>query len=334
MRTGLPLSRAAALAAASWAVAAIVGARCERRLFPPLPPGSERRYAQDSEGPRPGSAGQASQRVRQTTELHVVDYSFLNFNQDTISVHFQTKKAALAAYNKEYGYTPRELSELGAWHENARQGLYRLAVKAGKSQAQLDSALAGVKAQYDQKVAEYMQSKACHIYPHNVVEVDVPIVVKRNALLLQSVSVSLDQVAQSRQYDQETLIGAVTSLAQTALVYKVPPDTIGEVHTIGFLPPVTTMVYGWGDCQTKTALLASILANWPSMKMVGVAVPGHYLMAVLRIPGKDEAFVEYNGLQYVLIEPAGPAWLPPGTVAEHTTNLMAASDGFRIDPLF
>jgi hypothetical protein len=105
-------------------------------------------------------------------------------------------------------------------------------------------------------------------------------------------------------------------------------------HNGGLLQPATTMIKGWGDCDTKTALLASILANWPQMRMVGVAVPGHYLMGVLRIPEKGDAFVEHGGLQYVLIEPAGPAWLPPGRVADTTVALLESSEGYRIDPLF
>ncbi len=333
MRTALPQALAWPLLLASLCVSGLTGASVERRLFPGVPEGADRLFAQDSD-PQPGSAGQASQRLRQTADSYVADYRFLNFNHDELSVRFQSRKSALGPYNAEYGYSKKDLAELSQWQENARQGIYRLAVKSHKSQSQLDAALANIKAQYDQKVAEYMQSKACHVYPQNVVEVDVPLVVRRNAPLLKSIAGALDQVAQQKQYDQESVIGAVASLVQTALVYKVPPDIVGDVHTVGFVPPVTTLVQGWGDCQTKTALLASVLANWPSMRMVGVAVPGHYLMAVLRIPGKDEAFVEHEGLQYVLIEPAGPAWLPPGMISEHSQELMAASDGFRIDPFF
>jgi hypothetical protein len=93
-------------------------------------------------------------------------------------------------------------------------------------------------------------------------------------------------------------------------------------------------VRGWGDCDTKTGLLASILSNWPGMKLVGVSVPGHYLMGVLRIPDKRDVFVEYDGLQYVLVEPAGPAWLPPGSVSDFTTNLLQSPEGYHIDAFF
>ena len=68
--------------------------------------------------------------------------------------------------------------------------------------------------------------------------------------------------------------------------------------------------------------------------MVGIAVPGHYLMAIRRIPGKGDMFVRYEGLEYVLVEPAGPAWLEPGQVGVHTKELLAGREGYRVEPFF
>jgi hypothetical protein len=90
---------------------------------------------------------------------------------------------------------------------------------------------------------------------------------------------------------------------------------------------------GQGDCDTKTAVIASILMNWPNLKMVGLAIPGHYLMAVHRIPRNGDVFIEYEGIPYVMIESAGPAWLPPGEVGETTADYLGAGKNFRIQPL-
>jgi hypothetical protein len=126
----------------------------------------------------------------------------------------------------------------------------------------------------------------------------------------------------------------VLSFAQTAVNYKNVDPLYKGKHTAGFLLPITTIVLGWGDCDTKTAMVASILSNWAQMRMIGIAVPGHYLMAVLQIPDKGDMFVEYQGLQYILLEPAGPGWFPPGQVAEETANQLNASDGYQIFPFF
>ena len=91
---------------------------------------------------------------------------------------------------------------------------------------------------------------------------------------------------------------------------------------------------GWGDWHTKTGDGNLILSNWAQMRMVGISVPGHYLMAVLQIPDKGDMFVEYQGLQYILLEPAGPGWFPPGQVAEETSAQLGGSDGYQIYPFF
>ena len=103
-------------------------------------------------------------------------------------------------------------------------------------------------------------------------------------------------------------------------------------QTGGIYPPLETLARGRGDCDTKGALLASILLNWSKMKLVGVGVPEHYLMGVLGNPAKGDAFVEYEGLHYILMEPAGPAWLPPGAVGPLTTALLNSGSATAIEP--
>jgi hypothetical protein len=57
-------------------------------------------------------------------------------------------------------------------------------------------------------------------------------------------------------------------------------------------------------------------------------------MAIRRLPGKGDVFVRYEGLEYVLVEPAGPAWLEPGTVGRATAALLSGSEGYKIEPFF
>jgi hypothetical protein len=55
-------------------------------------------------------------------------------------------------------------------------------------------------------------------------------------------------------------------------------------------------------------------------------------MGLLRNPAKGDAFVEYKGMRYVLMEPAGPGWLPPGMVDRNTTALLNARGNLKIEP--
>lgn len=332
MRCGVG-ARATAVLAVALATAFCEGWRWEQRLVV-QPRDGVLLYAGSSEDEDSTSNG-ASQRLGRDGGLLTASYAYTNFNRDRLNVSFALAATDYARYEAGFGYYKREIEAINAWDRSARDAAYRSAVAARRSQAELDAAVAAVDRERDARIQQYMSSRGFRILPGHVVAVDVPGVVRRNGPLLNKIAGALQRVADRRDYDSESVIGAALSLVQTAIIYKIPPDIEPDGrHTGGILQPAATLLKGWGDCDTKTALLASILVNWPQMRMVGVSVPGHYLMGVLRIPNRGDAYIEYQGLQYVLVEPAGPAWLPLGQVASTTQPLLEAGDGFRIDPLY
>ena len=324
-----------ALVAAS-GVALKLGAEWNRRLVI-APVDGQIVAAQSSGVDLQSDAESGNPRVRQSIEklpgLRKASYSFVDFKQDRITLSYQVPEAAFQRYNDAYGYRSEDVAALQQWRDNATQSSYRLAVASGKTQAQVNAAAAAIQAEYDKKLHEYLQSRGFMLLKGGVTRVDVPGVVKQNKPLVKPIAEVFDRFATSHRYQSMDIIGAVLSFAQTAVKYKnVDPIYKGK-HTSGFLLPLTTIVLGWGDCDTKTAMVASILSNWGQMRMIGIAVPGHYLMGVLQIPDKGDTFVEYQGLQYVLLEPAGPGWFPPGQVGEETTAQLNGSDGYQIFPL-
>lgn len=285
-----------------------------------------------SGGSSEGGGPKTYQRIQKTASHRAATYGFQNFNKDKLEVSYQIAEKDFRPYNESFGYTKEGLAEVKAWRENARQSAYKLAVKQGKSQAQLDNAIAALDKEYDQRVTDYLRSHGFRMMKGNTVTVDMPGLVRKNAPLIKPLSLAFEKIANSRKSRSADIIGSVLSFVQTAMYYKQPDPVFKEKHTGGVLPPITAAVVGWGDCDTKTALAASILSNWAQMKMVGVSLPGHYLMGVLLIPEKGDVFLEYQGLQYVLVEPTGPAWLPPGQVGEQSTQLLSGGDGYRIEP--
>ncbi len=294
------------------------------------PTGGER-----SGGDSGGSGGPKTyQRIHKTGGVRAASYGFQNFNKDKLEVSYQLADKDFRPYNESFGYTKEGLDGVRVWRDNARQSVFKLAVKQGKSQAQLDAAIAALDKEYDAKVKEYLNSHGFRMMKGNVVTVDMPGVVRKNAALIKPLSLAFEKIAGQHHYRSGDIIGSVLSFAQTAMYYKQPDPVYKGKHTGGVLPPITAVLVGWGDCDTKTGLIASILSNWGQMKMVGVSVPGHYLMGVLLIPDKGDLFLEYQGLQYVLIEPAGPAWLPPGQVGVETTELLNGREGYKIEPFY
>lgn len=281
-----------------------------------------------------GSGPKTFQRIQKTGGYRAASYGFQNFNKDKMEVSYQIAENVFRAYNESFGYTKEGLGEVKSWRESARQSAFKVAVKEGKSQAQLDNAIAVLDKEYDRRVKDYLGSHGFRMMKGNTVTVDMPALVRKNAALIKPLSLAFEKIAGTRKYRSGDIIGSVLSFAQTAMYYKEPDPVYKEKHTGGVLPPITAVLLGWGDCDTKTGLLGSILSNWAQMRMVGVSVPGHYLMGVLLIPDKGDLFLEYQGLQYVLVEPAGPAWLPPGQVGEETTLLLNGREGYKIEPFF
>lgn len=283
-----------------------------------------------------GAAGEPRtwQKIEKIPGARRASYGFVDFKQDRITFSYKIPEAAFHKYNDAYGYRPEDLAAMKEWRDNATASSFRLAVATHKSQAQVNAAAAAIQAEYQKKVKDYLADRGFMLEAGNVTRIDMPAVVRRNGPMVKPIAEVFDRFATQHRYRSMDIIGAVLSFAQTAVKYRQPDDVFKGKHTGGILPPITTVVMGWGDCDTKTALVSSILSNWGQMRMVGISVPGHYLMGVLQIPDKGDMFVEYKGLQYILLEPAGPGWMPPGTVADETVAQLNASDGYKMYPFF
>jgi hypothetical protein len=281
-----------------------------------------------------GNAGpQVFQRIDEKKGILSAEYGFLNFNNDSLHVGFSISAKDLAVYKRGYGYAQAELDALYQWQKKALADAYQNAVKNRLKQEQLDRMSEQVKAEYRSKFLAFLQSRGFVVLPGNVLAADIPAIVKHNVKSLQPVALALGDVAKKHGYGSEETVSAALSLVQTALLYENVPMQINGRQTGGIYPPVETMVRGKGDCDTKTSLLASILLNWDRMRLVGVGVPNHYLMGILRNPAKGDAFVEYNGLRFVLIEPAGPAWMPCGAVGPKTMEMLRSGKDLVIEQL-
>ncbi|HVC09468.1 MAG TPA: hypothetical protein VNH15_05980 [Elusimicrobiota bacterium] len=260
----------------------------------------------------------AYQRLSRTSESYLCEYGFTSFNRDKWDIHFSLSRAGLARYENLFGYTQSGLNRLESWKASA----LRAGTPASEAQAE-----------YQGKLVSYFARHGFEIAGPRTVEVDMPAQIKENTAPLKSVADIFARVGARRGYDSGALIGAVAAMVQTAVNYREIPQNYGGKDVGAYLPPLQILAQGWGNCAAKSGLLAAILSNWPEARLVGVAAPNHYLVGVLRIPQPGDYYVQYDGLQYVLVEAAGPAWLPPGTVFDYTAAILQSSD-YRIEPFF
>ncbi|MCX6556105.1 MAG: hypothetical protein NTW95_01525 [Candidatus Aminicenantes bacterium] len=298
-----------------------------------LPEASVRTFEQPS-GTAVKLSDRAYQRLGEKSGILFCEYGFFNFNSDFLKINYQIPRQALEEYRADYGYDDAEFRRLDAEHQRSYDNAVDFANNHRLSQTQLDALIRNIDRQYKINLNIYMASRCFKILKGNIAQVDMPDLVRRNIPRLQKVANAFDRIAGQGHYDTMTTIGAATSFVQLAMRYEIPPKVRGGRNTGGILPPLEALMSGWGDCDTKTALLASILGNWELVRMVGIALPHHYLMAIRCSPNKGDMYVRFQGVDYVLIDPAGPAWLPPGQVSSNSYDSLQDDEGYVIEPFF
>lgn len=164
--------------------------------------------------------------------------------------------------------------------------------------------------------------------------VDIPHVVRRNRAAVQPMVVALRELGREQGFDVERQLSTATALVQAGFAYRLPQDVENGRRTLGFYTPPRTMEKGYGDCDTKSALLAAVLAGLGEEHVIGVHLPGHYLLGVAREPRNGNASVEFGGRHYLLLEASGPAARRPGDVSKATRAALASGQPIRVDPIF
>lgn len=305
----------------------------DRQSGPPAPLTMQLAGEIDTRAMAAGGGGRATQSIREERGVISAEYGFINFNNDPLQIRFSLPASDLAAYRLGYGYTQADLDAIMAWQKRALAEAYDQAVKNSWGQERLNSVSRTIQQEFRSKQEELFASRGFRLQQGKTLVPDIPAIVRRNIKPLNDVARQFHQVAATQGYDSQETIASVLSMVQTALHYKDLPASQGGRVIGGITPPLVTMVAGEGDCDAKTALMAAILRNWSHIKLIGVGVPNHYLLGVLQNPAKGQLYVEYEGMLYVLLEPAGPGWLPPGTLAESTVGLLSSGENLRMEAL-
>ncbi len=245
-----------------------------------------------------------------------VNAGFVDFARNPLTLSFSLDPGASRLSMAEFGYASTEIETIVGVCRTESCG-----------QAELDRR---VDAFYRDRAMVPSRGAGNSVSLH----VDVPLVVRRNVARVRPVALEIERVAAERGYGSVETMGAALAFVQTALAYRRPPAQEGGRVIAEFYPPPRALDVGYGDCDTKSALLASVLRNFPGTRVVGVHVPGHYILGVAGVPRSGDAYVEYRGTPYVLVETSGPGMLPIGTITDATESALATTIGVRIEPLF
>jgi hypothetical protein len=270
--------------------------------------------------PTPSPSIERAPRYRKALDeegLYRVTANFESFYGDPLSISFMMAQAASRTSMQEFGISNEEIERMRQVCTRTRQCSQE---------------------EFDQRIDRYYRERKLRMRFDSGgrprLFVDIPAVVRRNREHVRPVANALQQLGGERGSDSQWIFEAAVALVQSGLEYRKPSSQENGRQILGFYTPPRALEQGYGDCDTKSALLASILQNLSGSKIIGVHVPRHYLLGIARAPQPGEAFLEYQGQPYVLLEASGPAARPLGAVSKTTQIALDAGQGIRIDPMF
>lgn len=102
-----------------------------------------------------------------------------------------------------------------------------------------------------------------------------------------------------------------------AIKYKIPPKFMNGKFIMEFLPPLNCLIRQYGDCDTKSILLANLLAgtSFRNEKMAVIILKGfgifHAILAVERkpLPGMLYFYIDRMG-PFIPLETTDKGWMP------------------------
>lgn len=107
--------------------------------------------------------------------------------------------------------------------------------------------------------------------------------------------------------------------------YGIPPTNYKNKYIAGLFPPIETLGNTWGDCDSKSLLMATLLSfdSYFYNKMAIILVPGHALLGLKVVPGPYDKFTSYGGENYVYAEPVGLSRTPLGVTNSPYSNSIS-----------
>ena len=117
-------------------------------------------------------------------------------------------------------------------------------------------------------------------------------------------------------------------------IQTIPYDPLEDrAKDPGLLPPLVMLAENRGDCDTKSVAFAALAhLLYPKVSSALILVPGHALLALRLDTKPGDRVVQFQGRDWVLVEPVGPDTPPVGQIGEDSP--AAADRTADVIPLF
>jgi hypothetical protein len=199
---------------------------------------------------------------------------------------------------------------------------YKSAQELTRKQSELKGKAAARGIDYDVSASNYLPSFSW--------------IVSRSRQDLRETAAGLSALAKNQGYSNgRGMFGMIASMIQST-EYRVPPeqriDANGQkIHTMGIMMPLETLYSGWGDCDSRSLLLAAIVANFGRTAAVLVTAEDHAFLGIRMAPRVQDRYITIRGIPYVLIESTD--YWPIGSISDEVWKTVKGRK-LRVWPLF
>jgi hypothetical protein len=277
---------------------------------------------------------EVSRALSETITSYVLNFVFQEPGKPAVPVRFEVAKSSFNAVDRPWGYREGDLRKFEQAYEASRRAAFADAQAHEALQSQLDAELNNLHDGAENAKHDYVLSRGFRFLADGSTKVDMAALVRASAPRLAPLARAIEFGAQAGGRPRDWIIGASEAMVQTALAYRAVPAVIDGIHTGGVWPPVMTLLYGSGDCDTKAALLAALLSNYPGTRILGVEISGHYLLGISQKPARGDAYIRFQGRKYILFEPAGPSAIIAGEIADETESFFKQGRPYTVERLF
>lgn len=184
-----------------------------------------------------------------------------------------------------------------------------------------------------QRIRDQAFAKRGILSVNNRLKPDYPWMIRQSQKYTYPVARSLLASFQKKSGKSREFVSYVASYVQN-LEYRIPDSPRGlpwnpnqKMVTCGVNMPLETLYNGWGDCDSKSVLLAALFANLGKTSTVFVEGKDHVFIGVAGAPTRNDHFVMYRNIKYILIETTRP-W-PVGKIPKKSLQGMVAKQ-FKI----
>ena len=249
-------------------------------------------------------------------------YSWRDFGRIQRKCRIEIPRADLAASEAEFGADPEDMQpqeisvrrQITYTSEQARDPKVMEKLRQ-KAQAEVE---AEARAAVDAR-RKKLTSRGMFLRDENTVVVDVARLWQWNR---KRIAPQVRRLA-AGVGPGESLTDALLAFVQE-IPYRKPADRRAGRITLGLLPPLEALAAGYGDCDTKSLLFASLADNGKGPEVILLRGPNH-MIAGLQCGQKEEGVkVKAFGKLFLACECSHGVWRP-GQIAPEIKRDLAAN---------